>query len=67
MTDKETLLDHGITPSGDSHDDGGWLTAESYVAWVSVQAGVLMPDRPFAQPPAFPDEGFLGEEESIAA
>lgn len=64
VTNTPTILDADVLPSGtEDTSPEGWLTAESYVSWVQGKACVLLGDRPFAQPPAFPTPE---DEEDIA-
>lgn len=53
MADKNTIIEHPtITPPSDKsgRKDHGWLTDESYVAWLATTSGVFIGDRPFVQP-----------------
>lgn len=52
VSNTPTVIDFDVTPSGSTHEEG-WLTAESYVDWVQGTSGLMLGERPFAQPPAF--------------
>lgn len=49
--DRATVIRSTLPPYTTHHE--GWLTLESYVAWISTHEGVFLGDEPLAQEPPF--------------
>lgn len=70
MSDKHTIVEDREIPSGPKTHDDGWLTSESYLAWVAASEGIFLSDQPLSQPPPMLTPEELEEEsedEEVAA
>jgi hypothetical protein len=63
-SDRATIVDTCAVPETVTHENG-WLTAESYLAWVTGSENVCAGDRPFAQPPTLSLDDAVDEEPAL--
>lgn len=70
MADKDTIVESRELPSGPETHEDGWLTAESYLAWVASSENLFLGEKLLSQPPPMSvDEADLLDEleEEVAA